>query len=795
MTNRKPPQFPPPVPGIESYRPGQERSGPPAAPHADAGGQARHGSTAHGQHRETAARRQRRDEPRNRSGLLTGLFYGMVALVALVAGAVVFLLVAVPTETLRNQILAEVKAKTGRDLAVAGPTSLSLYPSIGLAMRGVSLSPPPGMDGAPPLATIASLEVSVRLLPLLRREAVIERFVLHEPVFHLAIDKTGRRSWEFAALAPSEARPPIRLAEAQAPLSDATPPLASAAPDTASDTTSSSESRRTRLARLERLELRDVRIENGTVRYEDARSGARHEVGSIDMQLSAKSISHPAGAKGSLAWNGATVDFDAKLTSLKAVLEDRPAKLALAISSTAGEATFDGSLSLAGAPAAEGAVTAKSASARALANWLGATLPPGSGFAALEAKGQLRATEAAVTLSEADITLDGSTAAGQVTLETAGERPLIKANLKLSELDLNRYLGESGVAEPAQPPLKTEGRDGAAPRTPARSIDDLLERESETPGTQVKGFLERDGWSEERIDLSALAPVDADARLSVGRLRFKEIKAGQSQLTVALKNGVLKTTLDDAQLYEGRGRGFITIDASAGKTLSVGANLVFDGVAAQPFLADAAAIDWISGKGRLALALAGQGRTEREIVATLNGKADFAISNGAIVGIDIPHMADALSQGRLGDLKSSPGDKTDFSEFAASWTVSSGVARNEDLRLISPALQVSGAGIVMLAAREIDYTMRPKLAATAPGGQQGLSGLEIPVRVHGSWERPDFKPDLQGVDTNHAIEAAKEIGKQLKGKDAGEFVDELVRKGPNGEPSKVQKFLDKLFKQ
>jgi len=68
-------------------------------------------------------------------------------------------------------------------------------------------------------------------------------------------------------------------------------------------------------------------------------------------------------------------------------------------------------------------------------------------------------------------------------------------------------------------------------------------------------------------------------------------------------------------------------------------------------------------------------------------------------------------------------------------------------------------------------------------------------RVHGSWERPDFKPDLQGVDTNHAIEAAKEIGKQLKGKDAGEFVDELVRKGPNGEPSKVQKFLDKLFKQ
>ena len=48
----------------------------------------------------------------------------------------------------------------------------------------------------------------------------------------------------------------------------------------------------------------------------------------------------------------------------------------------------------------------------------------------------------------ANIGLDGATATGSATLRTGGARPYIKADLKLSELDLNKYLhaGENGTS-------------------------------------------------------------------------------------------------------------------------------------------------------------------------------------------------------------------------------------------------------------------------------------------------------------------------------------------------------------
>ena len=65
-------------------------------------------------------------------------------------------------------------------------------------------------------------------------------------------------------------------------------------------------------------------------------------------------------------------------------------------------------------------------------------------------------------------------------------------------------------------------------------------------------------------------------------------------------------------------------------------------MSAQPLLSDAAGLDWLAGTGKVNLAVAGQGANELQIMETLNGKADLAIVDGAIVGINIPGMARAL---------------------------------------------------------------------------------------------------------------------------------------------------------
>jgi AsmA protein len=160
-----------------------------------------------------------------------------------------------------------------------------------------------------------------------------------------------------------------------------------------------------------------------------------------------------------------------------------------------------------------------------------------------------------------------------------------------------------------------------------------------------------------------------------------------------------------------------------------------------------------------------------------------------------------LSKGNLGGLETAPSDKTDFSEMTSTWTVKSGIAENQDLKLVSPMLRLTGSGRVMLPAREVDYMLRPKIVASiaGQGDTQDLSGIEVPVRMHGAWADPKFSPDLGAALKNpKTVETIKEIGKQFKGKKADEIVDDLFgSKSGDGESgkSKGKKLLEQFLNQ
>ena len=232
-------------------------------------------------------------------------------------------------------------------------------------------------------------------------------------------------------------------------------------------------------------------------------------------------------------------------------------------------------------------------------------------------------------------------------------------------------------------------------------------------GPQVKGFTQRSGWSDVPIDLSPLGLLDVDAKLSFGRLLYEQLKLGETQTTITLKDRVLRASFDEIRLYDGRGRGLLTADA-AGKQPVIGANISLDGVSGLPLLKDAAGFDWIAGKTKLQLAFGGQGSTEQAIVESLTGKAEFAFLDGAIVGFNIPQILRGLGQGRISGLERTPTEKTDFREFAATYAIAQGVAQTQDLRIESPLLRAPGSGSVDLGKRQLDTTLRPKLVTNLP---------------------------------------------------------------------------------
>src|SRR5262249_21352492 len=80
----------------------------------------------------------------SRSWLAVGAYAGL-GLACLLLAAATFLFVAAPVELVRDRLVQQLKASTGRDLLVAGGSSVSFFPSAGGAGRDVSASGPAGL--------------------------------------------------------------------------------------------------------------------------------------------------------------------------------------------------------------------------------------------------------------------------------------------------------------------------------------------------------------------------------------------------------------------------------------------------------------------------------------------------------------------------------------------------------------------------------------------------------------------------------------------------------------------------
>ena len=702
--------------------------------------------------------------------------YGALGLACALLAAVTFLLVAAPVDLLRDHIVREVKAQTGRDLVVAGPVSLSLVPRLGIALRDVSLSPPPGMKGPPTLLS-QSVDVELRAGALLSRQVSVQRVVLNRPVITLQVDAQGRRSWDFASL---DTRP-IRLAQAGANDGPRLPTRRSAA------------STERIMATVAALLPTDVRIANGSVRYVDERTGAIEEVRGLDVDLAVGEIAGPLTVTGNLTWRGEKVALEASLSPFSAVLQERPARLVFKANAPSLQASYNGSAAATSTGLAlDGNVSLNAASIAALSAWIGAPLPDREA-GALAVNGRMTASGDRIALSDLSATVGETSARGSLALDArGGTRPYLSGALQVAELDLGKLLLRT-AGTPAEGPAVRGGQRQGDP------ITDLLRRGGASPPSapQVRGFAKRAGsgrdWSDDVIDVGLLGLGDADLKLQADRLIYREFKTGAGRISLSLKERVGRLTLEEVQLYGGRGHGVVTLDAM-GETAAQSINLTLEGISAGPLLKDALGFEWLDGRAGIVLALAGQGLSERQMVESLNGTVNLKTVNGTISGLDLPKLVHGIEQGRLPSLEISPAEKTPFSELAGTFVIANGIARNQDLRLISQNARLTGTGTADLPRRQVDYTLNAKLSGSGRPPGEGtvvnFSNIEIPVRVEGPWDKPTFS--IKGQE--QLTDTIKQIGKNLKSQEVQDAIKGLLRGDGEGRV-KPRDLLDKLLKK
>jgi AsmA protein len=115
---------------------------------------------------------------------------GIVMLIVLVIGIVA---ATFDPNKYKPEIVAAVKDKTGRTLAIEGNLGLSFFPSIGIALGKASLSEP---NSSRIFARVEQAKISVALWPLLSKQVVVDRVTLSGLALDLVQSRGGKTNFE-----------------------------------------------------------------------------------------------------------------------------------------------------------------------------------------------------------------------------------------------------------------------------------------------------------------------------------------------------------------------------------------------------------------------------------------------------------------------------------------------------------------------------------------------------------------------------------------------------------------------
>jgi AsmA protein len=635
---------------------------------------------------------------------------GIGAAVVVIIAVLLVVPFLIPTDTYKAQIVERVKSATGRDLALNGPVSLSILPSFGLTVSDVAFGNAPGAS-AKNMATFGKLQLQVQPIALLSGKLIIDSFVLVDPVIALEVDKQGRANWQFAT---ATAAP----AGAAAPAKPVPTPAAGAPPAPRAG------------GPLDEVHLGDVRLVNGTITYQDARTGQKQQVDKINAKLALPDLASPMQLSGNADWNGKTVTLALDLAQPRQFLSGAKTPVTVKLTAPALKFDFKGTAASAAEVALDGDTALDISSLRELATWAGGALPPTSGgLATLKIAGKLDVAGARVKFTGAEIALDAIKAKGDFAVDTSGQKPALNGKLDVDKLDLNPYLPPEQPAAAAAKPAPAAGAPAAPPAT------------APTPAAAASGG----GWSDQPIDVSGLKAANADFALTVSGIVFKKITIGKSALTVQLKDSKLAADLTQMELYQGTGKGGVRLDGAAAPPAFEG-NFDLAKVQAQPILSDVMDFDRLSGNANGKVAVTAHGRSQRELIGSLGGKGALGFLNGAVKGINIGALV-RNPVGAVVDPAAQKNEQTDFSELSGTFTITNGILKNSDLDLKSPLLRVAGAGTVDLPQRTVNYRVEPKLALAAEGqgGKSNAAGIEVPVVVEGPFDHLTYRPQLDAL--------------------------------------------------
>ncbi|HUV98774.1 MAG TPA: AsmA family protein [Gallionella sp.] len=730
---------------------------------------------------------------------------GIAAMVVVAAAVVAYVAATFNPNDYKAQIIKAVKDSKQRNLRLDGDIKLSFFPNIGASLSKVSLS---GFRSNKEFASIQSARVSLALLPLLRRQVVVDEVTVSGLKATLVKHKDGTTNID----------------------------------DLVGQTGHEPQQQTQRVASggSVKFDIASVSVEKTDLSYHDEGSGAKYAIKDLNFRTGRIAVGVPS-----------KIDFSANLqsnqpkldinTQMEATLTLDPEKkkyqlqgLELQASGTAldisnlkvkaggdvnadmssdqfaakrfplsasgikGKDNFEVTLDAPSLDLTKDKYSSDSLKLNAKLNGAAGNLAASLAIPGIEGNAQsfrISALTLDLDLKQPEQTfrlkmsspLSGNIKSGKFDLDNLGiavtatgdnlPNKSVSSQMKGSvHIDAENKIVQANFAGGLlQSQIKARvGVKGFA--KPAINFDvdvDKFDADLYMPKKSAPGSKAESKATEQPLDLSALRALNLDGILRIGSLKVANVKLSQLHLGVEAHNGLVNLSPISANLYQGAMNGSLGINAQHTPGFVIKQKL--NGIAVAPLLKDAANLDLAEGKGNIVLNLTTQGNTVSELKKALDGNVSVNLANGAIKGINLTKLVQGLQNLNLNTRTQTLGvdrsEKTEFSQFRASFKVRNGVAHNDDLEVKSTVLRLSGNGDIDIGHDTLNYNAKAAFAKT----EQGRTAT-LPVNVSGPFDALKFKVDYGSLLVDVAKQRIDEKKEKVK-EDAKAKLQEELKKG------------------
>lgn len=721
-------------------------------------------------------------------GKILGLFFlGLLLIIVALGFALTHLF---DPNDYKDEIRQLAREKANLELTLNGDIGWSLFPWLGLELTDATLASATTPDQ--PFADLRLLGLSVRVLPLLRKEVQMSDIRIDGLNLNLQRDKNGRGNWEDVG---HPARPDGAADQ---------PPEAGASEEpAATEDTASSPANGSPI----KLDIDSLIVNSARVDYHDAQKGQQFSAESI--QLTTGAIREGASVPVKLsAFFGTNQPVMRARSELQGELRfDRALKrYQLEDARLSGEASgepFDGQTltyaiqgqllvdlaaqvaewnglklsanqlralgeikvrDLSSAPKLSGGLSIAPVNLREFLASLGQKLPPMNDEKTLsqfELVTRLGGTANSLVLDELKLKLDDSSFTGQIAVADFAKQAL-RVQLKGDRLDLDRYL----------PAKSVDDDKGAARRA---EVKESVASAGQSGTTPLPNAPTQHAWDASPVlPIDPLRKLDAQVTLGLDHLTVKKQAIGNFTLKATAQAGLL--TLQEARGNLGTGafntRASVDV-RPATPLLSVENQL--SRIPVEPFLKSEERPAPLKGLLDVQTSLTTSGNSQKAWIDGLNGTASFLLNDGVLVDANLEQqLCRAIATLNRKPLSGEPRSKdTPFDTLQGNLTVRNGVASNPDLKARIPGLAVTGNGDLDLRVLGLDY----HVGITIEGDQRAMpdpacqvneryAGIAWPLRCRGPLElgAKACRLDQDGMGKVAAKLAGDKISEKLEEK-------------------------------